>query len=502
MHIIQVGYNPSVAKLYHADDKAKGRVSALLSYRVEGYEFTNAGARGWDGISTFFNWGPATFPRGFVDDVEAALKADGYEVQRVCRPLPEPLGPTHPVVDTFGDDPRYDYQREAVERLLQRGMCVARLATGGGKSRVAKLAVARIARPALFVTTRKVLMYQMHRSFEESGMACGVMGDGEWDPSPALNVAMIPTLAQRLACPEPYDESAAAMRQRRIRDKTVAFLENVQFLIGEEAHESGGNSYYEFIRHCRRAEYRLALTATPFMREDDEANMRLKAAFGPIGIEVGEKLLIERGILSRPIFKFITHKTSSRLLTRGTPYQRAVELGIVEDATRNQRIIEEVVRGASYGLTAMVLVVRKAHGEILQEAFEKVGLRSRYIYGDKNQRERDEALGLLRAGKIDVLIGTNILDVGVDVPAVGMVVIAGGGKAEVAHRQRIGRGLREKKSGPNVCLVVDFKDESNRHLRKHALSRFEIVSQTPGFAENILKGDEDFDYEALGFQRT
>ncbi|MBH8434009.1 hypothetical protein I8Q59_09430, partial [Acinetobacter baumannii] len=44
----------------------------------------------------------------------------------------------------------------------------------------------------------------------------------------------------------------------------------------------------------------------------------------------------------------------------------------------------------------------------------------------------------------------DLLDGGVDVPAVGLIILAGGGKAEVALRQRIGRGLRAKKFGPNV----------------------------------------------------
>ena len=58
----------------------------------------------------------------------------------------------------------------------------------------------------------------------------------------------------------------------------------------------------------------------------------------------------------------------------------------------------------------------------------------------------------------------NVLDVGVDVPAVGMVILAGAGKTQVANRQRIGRGLRAKKEGPNVCFVVDFDDPFNKYL--------------------------------------
>lgn len=496
--LIQIGFNPSTAKLYNADDDAKAIVSTLLSYFVDGYQFTDAYSRGWSGRSTFFDWGEAKFPRGFVDEVENALRSRGYQVSRVCHPLPKPLGPDTPVVDTFGESARYDYQMKTVRELERRGVMIARVATGGGKSRIAKLATRRLNRNTLFVTTRKPLMYQMMRSYEASGFDVGIMGDGEWDNKYQVNVAMIQTLMSRLKEPELGDNSAAAMRQDRIRRQTIAYLETVEFVIGEEAHEAGGNSYYELLRYCKKAQYRLALTATPFMRDSEESNMRLKAAFGSIGIEVSEKLLIERGILAKPIFKFIDVEPPKKL-RKTTPYARAVELGIVENENRNKAIVAEVAQAAAFGLTSMILVMRKQHGEILLKMLKEAGLRAEYIFGDKNQDARDKALGRLARGEIDVLIGTNILDVGVDVPAVGVVVLAGGGKAEVSHRQRIGRGLREKKTGPNVCFIVDFRDSANTHLRNHAYSRCQIVEQTPGFSDQILAANDNFDYLGLGF---
>jgi hypothetical protein len=85
------------------------------------------------------------------------------------------------------------------------------------------------------------------------------------------------------------------------------------------------------------------------------------------------------------------------------------------------------------------------------------------------------------------------------VPSVGMIVLAGGGKAEVATRQRIGRGLREKKAGPNVALIVDMADDHNNHLKGHFMQRLSIVQGTPGFSEGIVA---DFDFAALGLTRT
>lgn len=498
---VMIGFNPVTAKLYHADEEAKVIASTLLSYLVDGYEYSDAfKSRGWDGRSTFFNFQAATFPRGFVDDVEAALRAKGYEVQRVCKPLPAPLGPENPLIDNFGGDPRYDYQPETVRQLIKRGSMIARVATGGGKSRIARLVTARINRPTLFMTTRTVLMHQMKEGYEESGFEVGVLGDGEWEPK-FINVAMVQTLIKRLELPEDGDNSAAALRQHRIRRQTIAYLETVELLIGEEAHEASGNSYYELARYMKNASYRIALTATPFMKDSQEANMRLKATFGPIGIDITEKMLIERGILARPIFKFVRTAAPAGL-RKTSPYLRAVELGIINNLHRNTAIVQEVRRAKDYGLASMILVQRKEHGKVLADMLERAGVRTVYIFGEDKQGARTRALADLKSGKIDCLIGSTILDVGVDVPAVGLVVLAGGGKAEVATRQRIGRGLRAKKAGPNCCLILDFHDEHSKHLRGHAQSRQAIITQTPGFAENVLANDNDFDYDALGFARV
>ena len=149
----------------------------------------------------------------------------------------------------------------------------------------------------------------------------------------------------------------------------------------------------------------------------------------------------------------------------------------------------------------MILVTRKVHGVILEKMAKEAGIRVAYIFGDSNQTKRDKALDALRKGQIDLLIGSTILDVGVDVPSVGQIGLLGGGKAEVALRQRIGRGLREKKSGPNVAPVWDYKDRGNKHLQSHSLQRQQAIKETPGFAENILGDHQDFDYEALGFTK-
>lgn len=565
--VVTIAYNAVNAKLHEPSVDVKLLVQSVLSYKVDGAEQSLAYKQHrWDGRSSFFEYKTASFPAGFVHFVSAHLKKKGYEVRHARKPLPEPLGPERPVVDKFPDDPRYDYQMEVVDRLVRYGAMISMISTGGGKSRCARLAYARIGRPTLFLTTRSILMYQMKDTFEKDlGVPCSVFGDGHFGDTnehgqttiKRMSVGMVQTFASKLEEPSfdkefqaIYDnvnkqfeaehkaltkelkadglplsvinqrvsaltkkhsaaltKNAPAMKakaEQRVkekeaeRQKTIKLLSMFEFVILEEAHEASGNSYYEIMRHCKNAHYRLALTATPFMKDSEESNMRLMACSGMIGIKITEKMLIDRGILAKPYFKIIELKKKPEKLLKGTGWQSAYRIGIKENEERNLNIVAEVRRGLRYGLTAMVLVQHTAHGEHLEELMNKYGIRAEFISGESTQAERKRALDRLANGDTDALIGTTILDVGVDVPAVGMVILAGGGKAEVAMRQRIGRGLRAKKIGPNVAFVVDFSDHWNSYTKQHAMQRLEIIKSTPGFAENIV---HDFDFEGCGFTK-
>lgn len=566
--VITIAYDAVNAILHKPSVGAKLEVQSALKYMVDGAEHSLAFKQHkWDGKSSFFNYAKCSFPAGFVHLVTETLRNKGYQVKLARKPLPAALGPTRPVVDSFGYDPKYDYQPETVDQLVKHGQMIAQVATGGGKSRIARMAFARINRPTLFLTTRSILMYQMKDTFEKDlGVQCSVIGDGSFGEVNEkgqlsirkMTVGMVQTLAQRLektsveaefqtlynTLVKKQEKATTALRKQLVdagltapqikarvaklaieqemetttlapqmkvkaeqkfkekeikRLQTVKLLECFEFVILEEAHEASGNSYYEILRHCKNAFYRLALTGTPFMRDSQESNMRLMACAGDIGIRVTEKMLIDRGILAKPYFKTVELKIKPPKMHIATQWQAAYRLGIVENEERNKSIVKEALKAKIYGLTTMVLVQHTNHGEKLMKLMRLAGIKADYIRGENDQAERKAALKRLESGEIDVLIGTNILDVGVDVPAVGVIILAGGGKAEIALRQRIGRGLRFKKVGPNVALVVDFSDHFNKTLKEHALQRQEIIKQTPGFVEGIV---DQFNYEGLGFKRA
>lgn len=546
--LIQIAHNAVNAKLLTENKELKYTLSELLSYQVSGYEnMSNFQNGNWDGRSSFFNFKKSTFPAGFVLMVKSKFEQMGHQVQIIRPKAPEPIGDPEMKVDSFGRTPEYEYQYECVERLLKQHQMIARLATGAGKSRCAMLATSRIGRKTLFLTTRKSLMYQMKKHYEEMGADVGVIGDSVMNVKPFVNVGMVQTIAANLKSRTIQEEvvrlkelehnkfekliaekdkiltkqlklghitlqtkfkilsdfkkelnsktkdlavlQRAATINCKIMNRKKAEMEKLlstfEFVIAEEAHESGGNEYFEVMQYCTNAHYRLALTATPFMKDDEEANMRLMACSGIIGIVVTEKELIDKGILAKPYFMFINNARPTGVFPT-TNYVSAYEKGIVKNNIRNDEIVKWSKWSIDRNLPVLILVNRTEHGNILKDLIQKQGLKCNFIYGKDEDEVRQENLKKLESGETNVLIGTNILDVGVDVPSIGMVILAAGGKAEVQLRQRIGRGLRRKKTGKNITYIIDFQDSFNQHLLKHAKTRQEIIKNTPGFAEGIV----------------
>ncbi|MFA9261770.1 MAG: DEAD/DEAH box helicase [Undibacterium sp.] len=522
MFSLKIAHNATTAKLIGASKEVELIVSDLLSYMATGADKTFAFNSGsWDGKSGFYEFGNQTFPAGFVHMIHSELTRRGHNASIIKKSHFEPLGPEFPTVDSFGNDnPNYDFQMRSLKQVEKYGRGIIQVATGGGKSKIAKLIMARYRRMTLFLTTRGVLLYQMKRQLDDIGMNTGIIGDGEMKITKGINLGMVQTLVQAVETPDLGYEVRALIRSNKLkkdiskrisdeeilklakskvesktkrRDRILKVLEMIEVVIGEEAHEVGGTSYYEILKHCKNASVRVALTATPFMRDNVEDNMRLMAAFGPVIIKVSEDLLIKRGILAKPIFKFVNCQPHPKLRS-SSPWERAILLGHTENNFMHQDIVRDALLARDHSLPFMTLVSRKIHGQNLVEAMQAAGLKVVFVQGSDDMQERDRAIFNLESGDIDGIVGTNIFDVGVDMPSVGLVQLAGGGKAEVGMRQRVGRALRRKKNVANFAFVADYSCKMNLTLREHTKQRKAIIENIVGFSEGILPQGQDFDW--------
>jgi ATP-dependent DNA helicase RecG len=110
------------------------------------------------------------------------------------------------------------------------------------------------------------------------------------------------------------------------------------------------------------------------------------------------------------------------------------------------------------------------------------------VHGRMKPSERDAAMNRFRDGELDVLVGTTVVEVGVDVPAATMMVIQGADRFGLAQlhqlRGRVGRGSVE-----SFCVLVS---ESADEI---AQARLKAVAEThDGFA----LAEKDFELRKEG----
>lgn len=115
------------------------------------------------------------------------------------------------------------------------------------------------------------------------------------------------------------------------------------------------------------------------------------------------------------------------------------------------------------------------------ETFEQLrvgalaGLRLGLVHGQQPADERAETMAAFRAGDIDVLVATTVIEVGVNVPNATMIVIVDAGRFGIAQlhqlRGRVGRGKHA-----SSCVLVGRVPGSDGRARMEAL-----VESTDGF---------------------
>ena len=91
----------------------------------------------------------------------------------------------------------------------------------------------------------------------------------------------------------------------------------------------------------------------------------------------------------------------------GIATQPAYRIGIVENEERNPAIIYEARRAINHGLTVMILFKQIAHGKVLKQKLDALGISNELLIGADDQAERKRAINLLKEGENQSLAWLN-----------------------------------------------------------------------------------------------
>lgn len=372
------------------------------------------------------------------------------------------------------------YQREAVAAWRANGRRgVLALPTGSGKTVTALAALRDLGVPALVLVPTRVLLDQWHAALSVAWPhPIGRIGDGSHDIR-SLSVA---TYASAIAWAP------------RIGDRFDA-------VVVDEAHHLGAFLPTEVLEMLT-APARLGLTATP---PDDPASLaRLELHLGPVVYtrsidELAGDALSAFDLETVPVALTRAeraHYTDAR--ARFTPVYRAFQRALPSapwsefvrtarqttagrDALAAWREYRSLLAFPAEKQRALRDLLTRHHGERVliftgNNATAYAIARELLVMPithEISRAERASALDRFRAGTLPVLVSSQVLDEGLDVPDADIAIIVGGTSSTRRQIQRVGRVLRpreNKRARIYELAVADTVEVATVERRRAAMS--------------------------------
>jgi superfamily II DNA or RNA helicase len=349
----------------------------------------------------------------------------------------------------------YPYQQQSIQIMAERGNGVLLVGTSGGKTEIAAGLIKKLHTPiTLFLTHRNLLETQTRERLENRlNQDIGLIAGGVYNPK-QITVAMVPTLYSKL----------------KNKDATITkFLKTTQLVIGDEIHLGTADSWVKIFKTVDAPNV-YGMSGTPWKKHNID-DRELMAIIGPEIFKVSTKWLIDNHYVTPPVINVVpfVHRD-----TDGMTYEDVISQHVVNNTERNNLIRLIIEKDKHIQKQTLILVNYIEHGEVLQKILKGYG--AELIHSKIHKKKIEQTVNNFINKKIDLLISTPLLDVGVDIPVLDKLILSGSGKAITSILQRIGRSLRISE-GKVLSEVYDIFDINENYLTEHAKERVLIYSE-------------------------
>jgi superfamily II DNA or RNA helicase len=481
-------------RLSDVNDEDRGLLWSLdkeLSYMVQGAQFSRAYKHGymnqftgqyvnWDGKNNLFDESNLSFPIGlkqrvidFCDKFDTTLDLDDRRsIKSVGRAID-----ILPILKSINKIPRL-YQIDAMKATRDSDCGIIRAPTGAGKTLIATLITADIGKKTVIYVIGKDLLHQLYGFFKKvfPDVDIGIIGDGICQIGD-INVASVWTVGQAIGMDSNKILIDTDNDEKNIEPEKYAqireLIKSAKTAIIDECHVSACDTIQELSKHIN-PEHIYGMSASPW--RDDNADLLIEAVLGPKIVDISATKLINEGYLVKPIIKFVRIPKYHKKLKKN--YKSIYKTYICENKIRNQYVVDYTKKLVGLGYKPLVLYNSVNHGKILHKLISEE-ISCTLLSGKDKMETREGAKLDIENGNIQAIIASKIFDIGVDIPALSGLIVAGSGKSSVRALQRIGRVIRPYE-GKKQAAVVDFIDNAH-YVKKHSQARKEIYSLEEGF---------------------
>jgi superfamily II DNA or RNA helicase len=278
------------------------------------------------------------------------------------------------------------------------------------------------------------------------------------------------------------------------------------YVIIDEVHRAGAESYRRLINHIRPA-FLLGITATP-ERTDDFNVFELFDYNVPYEIRLQQAL--EEDMLAPFHYYGVTDFERDGEAIDETSQLR--QLVAPERADHLVRAIE-LYGHAGVPVRGLMFCSRRQEAVELsrllnERTVHRRRLRTRALTGEDSIDERERVVEELESGKLDYIVTVDVFNEGIDIPTVNQVVMLRQTQSSIIFTQQLGRGLR-KAAGKDHLIVIDFIGNytnnylipialfGNSSLNKDSVRRDIIDSQEAG----AISGLSSVNFDKIASER-
>lgn len=453
------------SKLVTDNPELLNKLSEKYSFKVPGYQYTpQYKRRVWDGSKTYFKKN-GSFRTGILDRVIDDLVLIGVDRKNLV------ISGEPKIVDDFYLDvinvknyDYYDYQKEAIEGSLRNKRGIIDSPTGSGKTLIMAGLVKslQVVFPKMTILFRaKSILNQTYEFFKSAGIDNVGINSGEGYIYGDIMLSTVQSI-------------------EKIID---THLESSQVLMVDEVHEfSKGDTTVAAIEAFPNAIFRFGFTGTiPSLKEDPHARLTLEGAFGKVYKTRTTDELINDGKLAKPIIQIIEYAPSG--VDLDIDYQSAYDKYIIKSKDRNDLVVSIVESIAKNSKKAKILILVKnlEHLKQLHLLLGFKNINSVTIEGSDNIQDRYWIINkFIKSKEPIVLIGTNVMQTGVNINEISHMINARGLEGEIPTLQGLGRGLRTS-DGKSTVYFYDFYDKvpylethSKKRIKHYENAKFEV----------------------------
>lgn len=527
-----------------------------IAYKAASYSIDKNGVekvKKWDGRCFLWNWKKKTFPTGVLPRVRRILNQNNYKVKIIDKRNKVNKVKNYKFIFDRKDNKKIDiryYQQEAINEALSQSRGIISHATGTGKTVTFTKLICEIGvkKTIIFVPTKDLLYqtkYEMENMIYENGepVKIGIIGDGNvdiqditiciinsalyaygmrYDPS---KYRVIEDKRKKLKSEEKIEKETIISRANEIKE----FIENAELVIADECHRASTVLWKTPLNYTYNARYRFGFSATPY--REDGCEMEIEGIFGriihsyPLEKAIKEKYLMDPEIYLikynyNPIGAYV--KESRDLEEREKEegewmesyewsYKTTYNEIVVFNEDLNKKIAEIANKFKNRNMSVLILVKEYPQGKLIEKYLEN-GL---FLTGKDTSKKRNVTIDMVRNRDLPVLVATTIADMGLDLPSLDVLIMAGGGGSDPTKfanfkkkniekgewntneneednrfggiiEQRIGRVIR-KHENKKYAIIIDIW-HLNKKMRKQSMARRKIYKD-----RNLKNKIIDFD---------